>query len=264
MEDTLEPPSVVLLERPADGVVLLRLNRPDARNALGFESWELLETYLRAVEEDSKVHCLILASAGKYFSAGGDLKTPPKRGARATAAVARLELAHRVLSRLRALPLPVIAAVEGGAIGLGWSLALACDFIVATADTKFAAPFVARGVVPDGGAGWFLINRVGRYAAAELLLAGKTLTGQEALQLGLISQLAQSGRSEAEALVLASKLPRAMPHAVELTKNLMAQAEANDLPAYLKLETFAAALTQLGPEAEAARQMFRDAAKASD
>lgn len=250
----------VVVEHPAPGVALVRLNRPSARNSLTFESWHALDAALTDCERDD-VRCIVLASTGGYFSAGGDLKTPPSRGSRATAPVARLALAHNLLLRLRALPQPVLAAVEGGAVGLGWSLVLACDLIFASSESKFTAPFVARGVVPDGGAGWFLTRRIGRHRASELLFGGRALPAAEALSLGLVTRLVAAGGAEAEAIAEATRLATMAPHALEMTKALIDRAESAGLADYLRMELLSGTLSQLGPEADAARAAFRAKSK---
>jgi enoyl-CoA hydratase/carnithine racemase len=143
------------------------------------------------------------------------------------------------------LRVPVIAAVEGGAVGLGWSLALACDLVVAASDAFFSAPFVARGVVPDGGAGWFLVARVGRQRASELLLTDRRLTADEARQFGLVNLVCEPAQAEASALKLADSVVAADPAAIEMTKRLLSACETLDFDAYLAAEVSMATLAQL-------------------
>jgi enoyl-CoA hydratase/carnithine racemase len=177
-------------------------------------------------------------------------------GADAVAAVGRLQAAHGVISRLRSLPIPVVAAVEGGAVGLGWSLTLACDLVVAARGARFVAPFVRRGVVPDGGAAWFLSHRMGRIRAASLLFLGTELTATQAHESGLVSHLADDGATRDVALELASKLAASPSHAVELTKRLLHNAEESDFSHFLALELATGVITQQRPEAGAARAAF--------
>src|SRR5260221_5519727 len=142
----------VVIEQLHQDVVILSLRRAAQRNSLIWDSWTQLGDALSRIEAERRAGCIVLAGSGGFFSSGGDLKSAPARGDGPLAPAARLEHAQRVLLRLRSIPIPVIAAVEGGAVGLGWSLALSCDLIVAARDAFFAAPFVARGVVPDGRA----------------------------------------------------------------------------------------------------------------
>lgn len=238
------------------GILILTLNRPATRNSLVLESWLALNAALDRVTPAADVRCVVLSSAGRYFSSGGDLKSTPRVGADAVAAVGRLQAAHGVITRLRSLPVPVVCAVEGGAVGLGWSLALACDLVVAARGARFASPFVQRGVIPDGGATWFLSHRMGRVRAASLLFLGTELTAAEAHESGLVSHLADDGSSLDVAMGLAGKLAISPPHTVELTKRLLHNAEESDFLHFLALELATGVITQERPEAAAARASF--------
>src|SRR5690349_20854063 len=136
------PDPLVVRDDRGDVAVIL-LNRPHARNALRYESWSELSASLHAVATDARG--IVIAGAG------GDLKTGPAHGSGPIGPAGRVEHAQRVMEQLKAMPVPTIAAVEGAAIGLGWSLALSCDLVVAASDSFFSAPFVDRAVVPDGG-----------------------------------------------------------------------------------------------------------------
>ncbi len=244
---------VIKVERPAPEIGLIRLNRPEARNSLTFESWREIEAALGGLCDDAEVRAIVIAGAGGFFSAGGDVKSLPAAGFRATAPAERVALGHRVITAIRTAPVPVIAAVEGAAVGAGWSLALACDLIVASGTARFSAPFVGLGVVPDGGIAWFLTRRLGRHRASALLLSNERLDADAALALGLVNRLTQPGDAEAEAIALAEALHCDVPHAVELTKALIDRAENEDLPAFMRAELLSATLTQLGHEAQDAR-----------
>lgn len=255
MSETGIDAPAVLVDECEPGIVTVTLNRPAARNALNFESWAGLSTALEDARRRDDTRAVVITGSAGFFSAGGDLKTPPRAGTRAIAPVARMESAHRVLRMIRELPIPVIAAVEGRAIGMGWSLVLACDLVVAARNARFSAPFVARAVVPDGGAGWFLTRRLGRHRAASVLLTGADLEADHAHGLGLVTHLAEPGAALAAARDLAREIAAASPHAVELTKRMLEQAEQTDLPQYLALELTSGALSQLGPDAESARRL---------
>jgi 2-(1,2-epoxy-1,2-dihydrophenyl)acetyl-CoA isomerase len=251
------PSEVVVTDHPAPGTMLVVLNRPEARNALSWESWTELDAALDEAADPS-TRVVVLTGSGGYFSAGGDLKTPPAGGTGPFSAVSRLELAQHVLHRIQTLTVPVIAAVEGCAIGLGWSLALACDLIVAAADAFFQAPFTQRGVVPDGGAAWMLSRRVGPYLAAEWLFTGARLPAGQALEHGLVNRVVAAGEALSAATTLAETLVAASPHAVELTKRLLHAAADVDLERYFSLELATAAVAQAGPDAAEGRLAFRD------
>ena len=246
---------VVLLEWYDENLALIRLNRPQARNSLTFGSWRGIAAALTGVIENPELRGIVIAGADGFFSAGGDVKSLPAEGFRALAPAARVDLGHRVISVIRSAPVPVIAAIEGAAIGAGWSLAWACDLIVASGAARFSAPFVGLGVVPDGAIAWFLTQRAGRHLATEILLGATTIDAARAFDLNLINRLVAPGEAEGEALCILRSLPRSVPQAVELTKALIDQAENDDLPAFMRAEVLSATLTQLGPEARDARAL---------
>jgi len=253
-EESAAEERLVLSEHQAGDVTVITINRGTARNALSAAIWDGLEKALAQATGDGS-RAAILTGAGGYFSAGGDLKTPPSGGRGAFAPVHRLQLAHHVLLQIARAPIPVIAAVERGAVGLGWGLALSCDMIFASRGAAFSAPFIARGVVPDGGVGWILARRLGRQVASDLLLSGRTLLAEEALGHGLVARVTEPGQTVTAAVNYAASLP-AMASATELTKRLVRQADDLDFASYLEQELLSATLCQTAPEAVAAREAF--------
>ena len=255
----------LLVERRDDGVVVLTLNRPRAKNTVSFTMWEQFGQALSDIENATPPRALVLCGAENHFSNGGDVKTGPARGEGALALAARLEMGQRVIARLRALPVPTIAAVEGGAFGVSWSLAMACDMIFASKTARFGAPFLGFGLVPDGGAAWFLTRILGRYRAAEIIFSGRTIEAPEALSLGLLSRLLPAGTVVAEALAFASAIGEGNRHAVELTKRLLQRSDDGDLATSHALELVYCQVCQGGNEVKAAREAFiaRAAAKAA-
>ena len=235
-------PLVVREDR--DGVALVVLNRPKQRNALRYESWTELSTLLDHLVGDPDVRGVVIAGASGFFSAGGDLKTGPAHGTGPLGPAGRVEHAQRVMERLKAVPVPTIAAVEGAAVGLGWSLALSCDLVVAASDVFFSAPFVARAVVPDGGLAWRLTQQLGRHRAAALLLRGSRLSAGDAHDLGLVTDVAEPGNAIDRAVEIAVELGNAEPGAVEMTKRLINSAEAAQLAAFHPLELAIATVAQ--------------------
>lgn len=251
----------LLMARDDDDIVVLTLNRPRARNTVSFEMWEQFSAALDRIENGTPPRAVILCGADGHFSNGGDVKVPPARGEGAVARAARLEMGQRVIARLRALPCATIAAVEGAAHGVAWSLALACDVLICAEDAAFSAPFIAYGLVPDGGAAWLIGRRIGRQRASELFLSGRTMPASEASALGLVSRLVASGTAVDEALQLARGI--ANRHASELTKRLLHMAETSDLAACHALELIYCHAAQGGEEVIRAREavLARAAAK---
>lgn len=238
-----------------DGVALVLLNRARQRNALRYESWTELSAVLNAVVADG-ARGVVLAGANGFFCAGGDLKTGPAHGTGPLGPAGRVEHAQRVMEQLRAIPVPTIAAVEGAAVGLGWSLALSCDLVVCASDAFFAAPFVARAVVPDGGLAWRLTQQLGRHRAASLLLRGLRLPAAEAERLGLVTDVVEPGSAVDQAVAIANELAEADSGAVEMTKRLINSAESVQLAAFHPLELAMATVAQQRSAAAEGRKTF--------
>lgn len=248
--ETDEP---LILTEDRDGVAVILLNRPAQRNSLRYESWTELST---ALAELRGARGIVIAGNGGFFSAGGDLKTGPAHGDGPMGPAGRVEHAQQVMAQLREVPVPTVAAVEGAAVGLGWSLALSCDLVVAARDAFFSAPFVARAVVPDGGLAWRLTQQLGRHQASSLLLRGSRLTAEEAHRVGLVTDIAEPGSVIDEAIVVAREVADADPGAVELTKRLIASVEAVGLASFQPLELAIATVAQHRSAAAAGRAEF--------
>jgi enoyl-CoA hydratase/carnithine racemase len=244
----------LILRDDRDGTALIVLNRPEQRNALRYESWSELSAALTAASADA--NGIVIAGANGFFCAGGDLKTGPAHGTGPLGPAGRVEHAQRVMEQLKAVPVPTIAAVEGAAVGLGWSLALACDLVVAADDAFFSAPFVARAVVPDGGLAWRLTQQLGRHRASMLLLRGKRLTAAEAQRVGLVTEVVDPGSAIDHAVEIAHELAGADPGAVEMTKRLINSAEAAQLASFHPLELAIATVAQQRSAAAQARETF--------
>ncbi len=248
----------VLVQRPCPGVAMIVLSRPNARNALGWSMWYELHRAVAEVAADGEVRAVVLAGAGGVFSAGGDLKSSPARGAGQLAPAARLELGQRVVSMLYRLPKPTVAAVEGFAVGVGWSLVLACDLVICANNAFFSAPFTERGLVPDGGAAWLLVQRLGHHRAASAVLLGERLSATSASQQGIVSRLVDPGKAETEAVAVASELAGRSGDALRLAKDLLRVAPEVSFDGFLGHELLAAALAAGGPDAKEGRAAFAE------
>lgn len=247
---------VVLVDRPEPGVTVITLNRPAARNAVGWQTWEELGPVVSEVAADDRCRSVVLTGSGGSFCAGGDVKSSPSRGTGLGAPAARLLVGQRVLEDLLRLPKPVLAAVEGPAMGIGWSLALACDVVVAARDAVFGAPFVLRGLVPDGGAAWFLTRALGRQRAAALLLTGGRMTAAEAAAAGLVAHQAEPGAALTDAVAMAAAMARGPAEALRLTKGMIRAADDLPLERFLEVEWLSATLDITGPDAVEGRASF--------
>jgi enoyl-CoA hydratase len=219
--------SALIVDEPAEHVRRLTLDRPDRLNAITAELCEELHEQLRAIGADRSCRAVILTGAGRGFCAGLDLQgygdAPGNDGADA----ARDRLGNQqhmsgLILELRALPQPVIAAVNGPAAGFGLALALACDIRYASSEAVFRAAFINIGVSNcDMGTSWLLPRLIGASRAHEMMLTGRRVDAQEALRIGLVADVVEGDGLAARALEGAAQIAALAPWAVRLTKQGM-------------------------------------------
>jgi 2-(1,2-epoxy-1,2-dihydrophenyl)acetyl-CoA isomerase len=205
-----------LLFDKRDGIATLTLNRPQARNALTSAVFLDLERRLLEIAEDSEVRVVVLTGAGRGFSAGADLKPVSKEERRRTEAPSFpgdvggdiLDRGNRCSLRLRELAKPVIGSINGDAVGIGCSLALATDLRIASDTARFGVVFSRIGLGPDGGASHLLRELVGTAKALELLFTGDLIDAREALRLGLVNRVVAADALADATRELAERLAR--------------------------------------------------------
>jgi 2-(1,2-epoxy-1,2-dihydrophenyl)acetyl-CoA isomerase len=222
----------------ADRVARVTLNRPETLNAwTGELARELLEI-LNGVDNDPGVRSVIITGAGRAFSAGADLKAgAPLTSGGKPDVVSRLRAAYNpVILRVRTLPKPVIAAVNGPAVGIGCSLALACDLLVAAESAYFLMAFVNIGLGLDGGASATLPARVGHARAFEIAALGERISAGQALDWGLVNRVVPDGELDAAVTALASKLAAGPPGSYASIKRTINHQLYGDLEELLELE----------------------------
>jgi 2-(1,2-epoxy-1,2-dihydrophenyl)acetyl-CoA isomerase len=239
---TLTPPDLNTLQIGIDGEIgTLRLNRPDAFNAMSPEMIGELTVAFAWLADRAPLRALIVTGAGKAFCAGGDvnwfqkgveseeldLPSEVRRGA---------EALHQAIVDLRRIPYPVIAAVNGPAAGAGFSLALACDTRIASESAFFACAYGRIGASPDGGMTYFLPRVVGPSRALELLLEDPNLSAEDARAEGLVREVVPAEELMERARAKAEKLAAKAPHYVRMAKLLCAQSIENSLTEHLQLE----------------------------
>jgi len=232
----------VIVER-AEGVATLRLNRPQKLNALNRELISDLTSALRSLQGDEKVRAVVLTGSGAAFSAGGDFEAIQALW-KASPIESRRHLLDglEVIKALYHLERPTVALVNGPAVGGGLSLALACDFVLAAEDAALSFPFVRLGIVPDMGALYLVPRLVGMRRALELFLSGRTFTGKEAAEMGLITRALPREGLDAEGMRLARQLAEGATRALGATKTLLHHAMELDLERLLELEAHAQSL----------------------
>ncbi|HEU4706848.1 MAG TPA: enoyl-CoA hydratase/isomerase family protein [Solirubrobacterales bacterium] len=240
--DTVNPPQLNTIRIEVDGEIgTLTLDRPDAFNAMSPELIGEMTVAFAWLADRAPLRGLIITGAGKAFCAGGDvnwfrkgveteeidLPSEVRRGA---------EALHQAIVDMRRIPYPVIGAINGPAAGAGFSLALACDIRIA-ASTAFFAPAYGRiGASPDGGMTYFLPRVVGPSKALELLLEDPNLPAEEALSLGLVSEVAPPEELMVRARVKADELAKKAPHYVRMAKKLVGVSIENSINDHLQLE----------------------------
>ena len=208
-DETLDLESVNL-RIDASGVATVALNRPQALNAWNQQLGLDLLAALARVGESPRARAVVITGAGRAFSSGADLKD--FSGGELTASgrpdvyKTLTERYHPIMRAVRELPLPVVAAVNGPAVGIGCSLALCCDLIVAARGAYFLLAFVNIGLVPDGGSSLFVPSRVGMARASEMALLGERVSAEQALQWGLINRVVEDEQLSAEVGALAERL----------------------------------------------------------
>ena len=224
------------------GVAVATLNRPRARNALDVSLVEGLREALEGLRPriGDDVMALVLTGAGGHFCAGGDLRAMRElRGESAADSRARLQRGHRMLVSLMTLELPVMAAVRGAAVGAGFNLALACDFVLAGKSARFAQSFQRVGLVPDYGGLFTLPRLVGLQRARELAYTARTVEPEEAEALGLVLEIHEDEALLDAALRFARRFRHASSEALGATKLALLHAFEHGLLASLDHEAHA-------------------------
>ncbi len=229
--------SATLKTHSHGGTLVLSIHNPEHRNALGPEIYVAGIEALIAAERNTEVRSVVITGDGGTFCAGGNLQRllanrqqPPEVQADS------IEALHSWIEAVRSFPKPVVAAVEGACAGAGFSLALACDLIVAARDAVFVMAYVNVALSPDGGATWSLMRQLPRATALQLLMLGERLDSQRLHQLGLVTRIAAPGEALSEALALCERLNAKAPNALASIKALANDALEHGLSRQLREE----------------------------
>ena len=219
--------SAQLLSTSEGATLILTLSNPEHKNALGPEMYAAGVEALSVAESSPEIKSVVITGEGALFSAGGNLQRlnnnrqqPPEHQAQS------IEGLHNWIEAIRTFPKPVIAAVEGPAAGAGFSLALACDMIVAARNSVFVMAYSNIALSPDGGGTWSLSRSVPRQLATELLMLGERMHAERLHQLGVVNRLCEPGQALGTALTLASQLNQKAHNALTSIKELINEADA--------------------------------------
>lgn len=210
--------------------LILTISNPEFRNALGPDIYAAGIEALNAAENNPDIRSVVITGEGSIFCAGGDLQRLQANRREAPEVQAQsIEGLHNWIDSIRTYPKPVIAAVEGPAAGAGFSLVLACDFVVAADNAVFVMSYSTVALSPDGGGSWALARALPRALASELLMAGERIGPRRLHDLGLVNRVTAPGEALAQALQLADNLNARAPNALASIKELINDAAGNTL-----------------------------------
>ena len=231
----------LILEK--DGhMAVLTLNRPDKMNAISAAMRENLPLILQEVQEDDNVRVLIITGAGRGFCSGADVAVQAARAAGQQAETSRktiLQLVGSLILGFEKINKPIVAAINGIAAGVGLTITLACDLRIASANARFSAIWVKRGLIADGGATFLLPFIVGMEKALELTFTGDIIDAKEAERIRLVSRVVPPEELMTRAKDLAQRIASGPPISVELVKRVMWEKIRNQLREQLLLESYA-------------------------
>jgi enoyl-CoA hydratase/carnithine racemase len=223
-----------VLYESKDNIATLTLNRPEARNAFSPEMINLWRGYLQEAKEDNNVSVVVVTGKGDTFCSGGDIRDMAEGKLRSWDMKRFLwEGVHRIVLTLEDLDKPVIAAINGAAMGAGLDMAIMCDLRICSDKAKLAESYIMMGLVPGDGGAYFLPRLVGVPKALELLLTGDVIDPLEGLRLGLVNRVVAHDRLLDETFDLAKKIAAKPPLAIRMMKRAVYQGQTSTLRAHL-------------------------------
>ena len=239
----------LLVDRTPNGVVTLTLNRPDKKNAMNATMFDELVAVFSEVDASTSDRVLVITGAGDAFCSGADLADRAKDTRHP---LLRLHWASHVALALHRIPKPVIAKVNGVAVGAGMNLALGCDLIVASETARFSEIFARRGLTIDFGGSWLLPRLIGMHRAKELAFFADIVSAKTAAELGLVNRVVPSGDLDAVVADWADRLAAGPPLALSMAKRLLTNSFSMTMDEALEAEGMAQAVnggTEDAPEA---------------
>ena len=231
-------------------VVTITLNRPDTRNALSGDLIDGLIDALEKANRDKNVGCVILTGAGKSFSSGGNLQEIKNMTTKDNMSQSQLEDWYRfgiqkIPLTMNAIDVPIVAAVNGHAIGAGNDLCTMCDIRIAGEDAKFSESFLRIGIIPGDGGSWFLPKIIGLSRAAEMILTCDVLDAEKALNWGLVSHIVKSEELIIQAKKIANKIASQPPEATRRAKRLLRMSQNVSLDNALEMAASQQSILQM-------------------
>lgn len=243
-----------------NGIARLTLNKPDRLNALSWGTWAEIESAVGLADHDDAVKVVVITGEGRGFSAGTDLTAQGGEDSWPTRPYSGRELKYRSrylgTANVYHCTKPTIAAVNGVAVGAGFSLTMACDIRIASEAARFSAIFVKRAIVADTGCTWFLPRLVGMERALEMMYTGRMVGAEEALRIGLVSEVVPADQLQARVTALATEIARGPSLAIELNKRLAQEGLTRTLEEQIQLEQFLQGVTHSSEDAAEGRNSF--------
>lgn len=226
-----------------NGIATVTLDRPEKMNALSEEMYLELTRIFAELQTDDSVRAVIVTGAGKAFCSGSDVGG--MHNVDMISARERMKRRHRMIQNLVNLEKPVIAAVNGASVGIGFSIALACDLVIASENAKFSQIFKKIGLVPDGGSIFFLVQHLGIARAKELVYTARMLPAQEAHEWGIVTKVVPPEELAAAAEGLARELADSATYAIGLAKRMFQSMYLPSLEALLETEILTSTIARL-------------------
>jgi 2-(1,2-epoxy-1,2-dihydrophenyl)acetyl-CoA isomerase len=245
----------LVLERADNGVVTLTLNRPERKNAMNAAMFNELLAVFREVDASTTDRVLVITGAGDAFCSGADLSD---RGSDTRHAMQRLHWVADIALALHRIPKPIIAKVNGVAVGAGMNLALGCDLIVASEQARFSEIFARRGLTIDFGGSWLLPRLVGMHRAKELALFADIISAKEAAEMGLVNRVVPAGELDAFVADWAKRLAAGPPIALGMTKRLLSNTFSMTMDEALEAEGMAQSVNSGTEDTAEAIRAFLD------
>jgi 2-(1,2-epoxy-1,2-dihydrophenyl)acetyl-CoA isomerase len=244
----------------SDGIATILLNRPDKLNALTDEMWQQLAEHLEHCEHRDDIRAVILTGAGRGFCAGADISGQGRKKDRKPGLAGALEAMgeyNSVIGRLYHLSKPTIAAVRGAAVGIAWTMVLACDWILVTESAKFRPAFLNLAKVPEGGIIYLMSRLIGQFKARDIIYRSQFVAGREAVDLGLATRLVDEEALMDEAISLGREVAAGPPLAFALSKRLFNN-DAADFDQFVDRELNSIAIAANTEDAKEGMAAFKE------
>jgi enoyl-CoA hydratase/carnithine racemase len=247
-----------MLYRTDGNVAILTINRPEAKNSFSPEMLTLWRQFLEEAKSDNQVRVIVVTGKGDTFCSGGDIREMAEGRLRSWDMKKFLwEGVHRIIFALEDLDKPVIAAINGAAMGAGLDMAIMCDLRVCSDRAKLSESYILLGIVPGDGGAYFLPRLIGIGKALELLLTGDILSPREALEIGLVNRVVDHDRLMEETMTLAERIANKPPLAIRMVKRAVYQGQTSTLRSHLDyISSQIALLSETQDHQEAARSFL--------